>query len=175
VGDLPSLAYAMRLNTEGSNPANENIQFHNNIWSDPTGTMGAENESRPNDFSDTPPLETGSFSLENNLYWNGAAPIPESASELVNYTDDPRPIIQDPLLPHQTGILLPRWDPEIGLFGDGSNTIRDAFEHLVASYGGLTVDSPAVDAASPPTPIAAGGHPRAPAPACRHRCGRAAG
>jgi hypothetical protein len=148
-GDLPSLAYAMRLNTEGDNPANEDIHFYNNIWSDPSGTMGAENPSRPNDFSDTPPGETRSFILHTNLYWNGGQPVPQDAGELVNYTDDDNPLMADPLVGDPSGILLPHWDPESGVFADGSTSIRQAFERLVSLYGTPDPNSPVIDAADP--------------------------
>lgn len=149
VGDLPSLAYAMRLNVEGNNLPNLNIAFHNNIWSDPTGTMGAEDSSRPNDFSDTPPGETTSFTLNNNLYWNGPNPIPASGSELVNYTNDAARVVGDPVLPSQSSIVVPCWHPGAGAFADGSATIREAFERLVNLYGVPGESSAALDAADP--------------------------
>ena len=151
VGDLPSLAYVMRLNTEGSNPANKNIQFYNNIWSDPTGTMGAENAARGNDFSDTPPGQTASFELDNNLFWNGGAELPYDAGELINYSDDLHRLFENPLLPDQAGIQLPRWVPEENQFADGSLNIRKAFQKLVTQYGTPSEDSPVVNAASAAT------------------------
>lgn len=162
VGDLPSLTYAMRLNSEGSNPPNQGIYFFNNIWSDPTGTMGAENASRPNDFSDTPPGQTSSFQLHNNLYWNGGASIPQDSGELINYTDDPAGLIGDPRLPNLDGIILPRWEQGAGSFADGSTTIRQAFERLVMNYGVPNTASPTIDAADPSNTPADDllGHPR---------------
>ncbi len=149
VGDLPALAYAMRLNSEGSNPPNENIYFYNNIWSDPYGTMGAENPSRPNDFSDTPPAETTSFAIDRNLDWNGGTPIPSDPGELVNYDDDPHALVADPLLPTQSGLVLPRWVPAASQFADGSATVRNAFEKLINRYGVFAAGSPAVDSGDP--------------------------
>jgi hypothetical protein len=146
-GDLPALAYAMRLNVEGSNPANQNIRFYNNIWSDPTGSMG-DDGGGTNDFSDTPPGQTNSFTLDNNLYWNGGAAIPSDPAELVNYTDDNSRFVADPLLGGQAGLVLPRWDENNDLFADGSTTIRQVFENLVLLYGTPAAASPVVDAAA---------------------------
>jgi hypothetical protein len=148
VGDLPSLAYAMRLNTEGSNPNNQEIRFYNNIWSDPTGTMGATAGGGFNDFSDTPPADTDSFVLDNNLFYNGGTAIPFDAGELLNYTDDANGVVADPLLASQSGIVLPRWNPGGGQFADGSPSIVEAFRRLVELYGRPAEGSPVVDAAA---------------------------
>lgn len=149
VGDLPSYAFAMRLNTEGDNPPNDNILFYNNIWSDPTGSMGAKRPSDSNDFSDTPQGETLSFVLNTNLYWNGAQSIPFDENEKINYTDDPEALMSDPLLNGHAGLILPRWNQGEGRFGDGSTTIRQAFVALVNQYGAPGAGSPAVDGADP--------------------------
>lgn len=147
-GDLPALAFAMRLNTEGSNPANDEIFFWNNVWSDPTGSMGA-GASGPDDFSDTPPGETLDFEIRSNLYWNGGEAVPEDPGELVNYTDDPAAILGDPVLAGQAGLVLPRWDQDSGLFADGSSSIRGAFLRLVGLYGFTAPGSAAQDLADP--------------------------
>lgn len=147
VGDLPALAYAMRLNREGSNLPSENIRFYNNLWSDPTGTMGAENSSRPNDFSDTPTGDTESWTLDHNLYWNGGVAIPSDPAELINPTADANRIVADPLLGGQAGLTLPRWNASTNRFDDGSTTIRQAFERLVDLYGKPAANSPVINAA----------------------------
>jgi hypothetical protein len=133
-GDMPALAFAMRFNCEGANPINTNIAMYNNIWSDPTGTMGA-NSGGPNDFSDTPAGQVQNYTLSNNLYWNGGNPIPEDAGETVNPSDDAGAIIADADLGSQSGLILPRWDPIGEIFDDGSATICEAFDNLVQQYG----------------------------------------
>lgn len=147
VGDLPALAFAMRLNREGSNPVNENIAFYNNIWSDPTGSMGAS-FGGSNDFSDTPPADLSTFELDNNLYWNGGSALPEDPGEEVNPSDDVAAIEADPRLALQTGLVVPHFDPGTG-FGDGSTTIREAFLRLATLYGTPAEGSAALDAADP--------------------------
>jgi hypothetical protein len=144
VGDLPALAYAFRLNREGANPVNASIAFYNNLWSDPTGTMGA-GSSGGNDFSDGAPGEVTGLALTGNLYWNGPNPIP--AGDQVNpLVDDAARIVADPQLTDDyTGLVLPRYGGTG--FQSGSATIRDEFERLALAYGTLGAGSPAVDAA----------------------------
>jgi hypothetical protein len=135
VGNLPGAAYALRMVREGETPPNDNIRFYNNIWSDPTRTMY--------DFSDTPPEDTTSFLLSNNLYYNGGAKLPGDDAELVNIWDDARRIMEDPMLPDATTVSLPLWDAEAGRFADGSASICGAFTRLVASHCRPAPGSPA--------------------------------
>lgn len=149
VGDLPGKAFAMLVKIQDNNPNNNNIAFYNNIWSDPTGTMGAQSPTDSNDFSDSPPAETDSFTLQNNLYWNGGTAVPSDPDELINYTDDAQAIIADPLLATQAGIVIPRWVESSNQFADGSTTIQTAFINLVQTYGTPQSGSPAINTADP--------------------------
>jgi hypothetical protein len=145
-GNLPSGAFAMRLNVEGQNPANEAIAFVQNLWADPTTTML--------DFSDTPPGETLTFTINRNLYWNGGTAIPVNGADLINFSNDAQRVVGDPRLPIQTGLVLPRWQEASGRFADGSATIRDVFTSLVERYGKPAAGSAAIDAGSSQTAAA---------------------
>jgi hypothetical protein len=92
---------------------------------------------------------TTSFILINNLYWNNDQPIPANSTQIVNYTADIDRVIADPRLNNQGNIAPPRWNERIGEFIDGSTSIEDAFERLVAQYGSLGESSGAIDRANP--------------------------
>ena len=147
VGDLPSKAYAFRVSIKEENPQNENIFFYNNIWADPTGSMGQELADNSGRFSLGGTDETRNLILDNNLYWNGSEPVPPGnlVSPLKN---DPRRLVSDPLLnPHQPSIILPRWDGSA--FSSGNRHIREEFERLVEQYAKIPVDSPVIGKADP--------------------------
>jgi hypothetical protein len=139
VGDLPSNAFAMRLNQEGDNPVVTGIAFYNNLWSDPTGTMG--------DFTDTIPGEVANITLRRNGYWNGGNPIPQEGGDAINYTQDTEPRIGDPQLPAQTSVNTPAWNTALGQFDGGFTTIRAAFVDLVERYGQPAEDGNGIDQA----------------------------
>ena len=147
VGNLPALAYAFRINREGANPVNENVRFHNNVWSDPTGTMGAEAAGGTNDFSDGGAAEVTGLVLDRNLYWNGGAAIPPGDQVNPNVTDTRRIVANPQLNTNQSGIVLPRWNGTA--FVSGSATIRQEFVRLVNLYGSIPAGSPGHNQADP--------------------------
>jgi len=148
VGDLPSRSYAARLIASGSNPANENLAFFNNVWSDPTGTMGVEAFSGV-DLFDSPVGDTASAVLDNNLYDNAGNTIPQDPTQFLTIADDAHAIVGDPGLPDPAGVIAPVWDGSS--FADGSDSIRAVFEGLVLSHGVPAPGSPVVGAADPAT------------------------
>ncbi len=139
-GDMPAKEYGVRIFTYGANPDNDQIHLHNNIWSDPTGTMG-DTFNRGNN--------TNNLTFDNNLFWNNNNLFPTSPESIIEVSDDVHRIEGNPLLGDQAGLALPRWNPSTGQFADGSTTIRQAFERLVSYYGTPAASSPAIDAADP--------------------------
>ncbi len=134
-GDLPSRAYAARIVIKGLNPKNENILLRNNIWADPTGSMGSIGGDDPNEFADGDPSYTLGLVLKNNLYWNGGNKIPKG--DLISpLTDDPDRIIADPGLDTDfSELILPVWNGSS--FLDGSIQIRDEFLKIARKFGSL--------------------------------------
>lgn len=143
VGDLPANAYAMRVRQEGANLVNNNIFFYNNIWADPSGTMGANaTGTTSNDFSDTPIGHTNNYVLSHNLVWNGGQSIPTDANETINYTDDSNVLTSDPGLPAQSGALNIHWDETANTFANGDSSINQVFTNIVTNYGMPVSGSP---------------------------------
>lgn len=141
VGDLPGNAFATRVNIEDDNQRPEEIDYYNNIWSDPTGTM--------NDFSDTEDGDIGAFELDNNVYWNNGDTVPDfTCCDLVNPSNDDNAIFGNPQLPDNSGLQTPVWIPASSQFADGSSTICEVFENLVNTYGVPGASGAAIDRAN---------------------------
>jgi hypothetical protein len=138
VGDLPALEYGFRIVTVGSSPPSDGVHIHNNIWSDPTGTMG-DTFNRGG--------ATVNLTFDNNLYFNDGNAFPTSSESIVEVSDDAGAVIGDPLLPDPSSAPLPRWDQGSGTFADGSTSIADVFESLVLDYAVPAAGSPAIGAA----------------------------
>ena len=137
-GNLPAKEFGNRILTVPPNPTNDQIHLHNNIWSDPTGTMG-DTFNRGNN--------TTNLTFDRNLFWNNGNAFPTSNESIIEVSDDSNRIVADPLLGNQSGLILPRWSEGSSQFADGSSTIQAAFEKLVMSYGAPGSGSPAIDAA----------------------------
>lgn len=146
IGDMPSRSFAGRLIASPDNPPNRDLVFVNNIYADPTGSMGSEAYTGV-DLFDAPPGQTESALLDNNLYFNGGNAIPEDSGQALVFSDDAAALVADPLLPAQSGLVAPLWNGSE--FADGSNSIRQAFERLVNDYGTPAAGSPVIDQADP--------------------------
>lgn len=146
VGDMPSRSFAGRLIASPDNPPNRDLVFVNNVYSDPTGSMGSEAYTGV-DLFDAPAGQTESALLDNNAYFNGDNAIPQDAGQAVVFGDDASPLVADPLLPGQAGLVPPVWNGTS--FADGSSTIGEAFEKLVDDYGTPAAGSPIIDQADP--------------------------
>ena len=142
VGDYQGSRHGARIGTEGSNPPTENLYFFNNIFSDPTGTMGNEL------IGGYGSLITSTFVIDNNLYWNNGNSLPSSG--ILTPVDDVNSFEGDPLLEiDHSGIVLPVWDNVTHQFPSGSTTVREEFERLVNTYGVIGESSLAVGNADP--------------------------
>jgi hypothetical protein len=140
-GDQPCNAYAFRLYIKDENPRNSNIVFVNNIWSDPTGTMGAVIGEMDGDFSAGDPGDTTGLVLDRNLYWNGGKTL--AHGDLVSPTDDKRAVVRDPMLnTDQSDVVAPYWDGSA--FPGGGTTIQQEFQRLVTAYAAIPSTSAAV-------------------------------
>jgi hypothetical protein len=149
VGNLPAKAFAFRADITGSNPLNENIAFYNNIWSDPSGTMGSDLSGSvgENKFAAGDAAQTTNLVLHSNLYWNGSQAIPngEPVSPLTN---DAARVVADPLLNADHGaVTLPRWNGSS--FLSGNRSIQQEFVRIVEAYGKIPAESAAIGRADP--------------------------
>ncbi len=133
-GDLPSNAFAIRVNTEGSNPTNDNIFLYNNIYSDPFASMGQGISEKENDFSDTLLYQLNNFILDNNIYWNGGNNLPHSIFDKINISDDKNAQEVNPKFSLTTHFVSPLWGTKNKKFLDNSFTIREAFQRIVYLY-----------------------------------------
>ena len=134
-GNLPSNAYAVRITQEQKNKKTTNINLYNNIWSDPTGTMGQGDHEDDLDFSDTLFYQLNEFTLSNNLYWNNGEPLPYSLLDKINPSADNEQVISNPHLGDNTELISPVWNKKTQSFDDGSFEIREVFLRLVNFYG----------------------------------------
>lgn len=133
-GDLPSNAYALRINRERENPINDNIFLYNNIWNDSYKSMGMGSNQASIDFADVLPNQLGNFQLKNNLVYNGGHLIPYSLIDKINPSDDKLLKNFNPQLPHISNIVMPIWDRRKLKFKGNLYSINNIFMKFISLY-----------------------------------------
>lgn len=148
-GNLPTRSYALRLIRLGANQQNTDIRLFNNVWSDPTGTMGTEGFNNV-DFAESPPADNDVVVLLNNAYWNNGAALPADSAQEVRIVDDTARVTTNPNLPALGSLTVrPVWNAASGQFGGGYATIEQARVALINAYGRPTAGSSLLGAADP--------------------------
>ena len=136
-GDLPARGYVVSLRASGYQT--DIVTIANNIWADPTGTMGV--------FSTGADLGVSQVTFTRNALWNKGSSLPASADGGLEAIDDASRITQDPKLPAIGAMILPRYDTAANSFLSGRTSIAEEFQRLVSLYGVPGSGSPVVDAA----------------------------
>ncbi len=140
VGDLPSSAFGLWVNIRSDNPQNDGLRVLNNVFADPTATMGR--------FSTGAVTSIANAGLDRNLYWNGGAALADGT--VIGPSADARAVRGDPKLPAVTGpVLVPYWTGTA--FLSGATTVRAEFRRLVETYGTPGAGSAAFVVANPAT------------------------
>lgn len=134
-GNLPSNAYAIRANKERGNLIPDNIILKNNIWSDDTGTMGMGEYESSTDFSDTLFYDLETYTMNNNLIYNGGEDLPSSLLDKITPSSDDNLTTSNPGLAKNESVITPVWSLQQQKFSDGSTSIREVFKRLVLDYG----------------------------------------
>ncbi len=134
VGNHPTSAYGFRVDRKFDNPINDGLRLSNNVWSDPTGTMGS--------FSAGDPAAVMGLVLSNNVYWNGGSAI--DPGTVAGPGADPSASLSDPVVTDGPPVV-PFWTGTA--FLGGGSTIDAEFTRLVGAHGAISPSSSAVSLA----------------------------
>ncbi len=140
-GSLPTKHYGYRIKTQDFERRypNTELKLANNIWSDPTGTMGSEDNIAPLFARAESTTITGQRQLRSNLYWNGGLPIPLTTNFLAQYIEDTSPLLADAGLPNPANLVTPVWNGSNFRSVTGNTnahaTIQSVFTSLVQNFG----------------------------------------
>jgi hypothetical protein len=152
-GDLPVTSqHFLTIRQDNAAVINDGLVLANNLITDPTGAMGRDNTTTDTNREVIGGDSTGYQNLvfNNNLWWNDGQSFPTGG--ILQPHDDAGRVVADPLLNEDhSNVVGPIFDFASGEFASGEDASSVAIDHelarLVAAYGDIPSDSPAVDAA----------------------------
>jgi hypothetical protein len=130
-GDFPTRAIALSIVQKGANPTNERIVLANNIYSDPTGSLGAKPGETSGQFSVGDPASVVGLVLDSNMYWNDGGPLPPG--DVISPDDDVRALVADPGLNAEMPASIPTVWTGVS-FASGAATVSAEFGRIVEGW-----------------------------------------